>query len=149
MAVEVMQMGRKSSGAASQQGARQEAKQEQRVEPATNSVVLHGTVRRPPQERDLPSGDRLLTLRVVVPRDRVRADERRRSDWVDCVVWQPRLQQRVAKWSEGDRVEVRGALRRRFFCRAGGPETLVEVELLGGRVLRRSEAGARQSSGAR
>lgn len=104
-----------------------------------NQVVLRGTVRHDPADRELPSGSRLVTLRLVVPRPEDAEDGRRRSDWVDCAVWAPGLQQRACRWRAGDQVEVRGALRRRFYrFGAGEKGTRLEVEVLGGRVLRRA-----------
>ncbi len=102
-----------------------------------NEVLLRGRVRHDPAERALQSGTRLVTVRVVVPRED--GDERPRSDWVDCAVWAPRVQRQVLGWREGDQVEVRGALRRRFFrYSAGETGTRLEVEVLGGRLLKRA-----------
>lgn len=108
-----------------------------------NEVLLRGRVRHDPGERELPSGDPLVTVRVVVPRSEAAA-ARRGVDWVDCSVWSRRLQRQVLTWREGDQVEVRGELRRRFFRSGGATGTLLEVELLGGKVLKRAaraEAG--------
>lgn len=101
-----------------------------------NEVVLRGRVRRDPEERTLASGSRLVTVRVVVARE---GDGRAASDWFDCVVWTARCQRQVLGWHEGDQVEVRGALRRRFF-RSGAGETVtrLDVEVQGGKVLRRA-----------
>lgn len=106
---------------------------------AANEVVLRGSVRHDPEQRELPSGSALVTLRLVVPRAEPAGEGARRSDWVDCAVWAPRLQHRIARWRAGDQVEVRGALRRRFYRygTAGEKGTRLEVEVLGGRVLRR------------
>jgi single-strand DNA-binding protein len=111
---------------------------------ALNEVVLHGTVRHDPEERELPSGDALVTLRLVVPRADTAEDGTRRSDWVDCAVWARRLQHRVVRWRAGDQVEVRGALRRRFYRYGvtGEKGTRLEVEVRGGRVLRRGPDAA-------
>ena len=106
-------------------------------EMSDNEVLLRGRVRHDPEERALQSGTRLVTVRVVVPREGT--GERPGSDWVDCAVWAPRVQRRVLGWHEGDHVEVRGALRRRFFrYSAGETGTRLEVEVLGGRLLKRS-----------
>lgn len=106
-------------------------------EMSDNDVQLRGLVRHEPEERELQSGTRLVTVRVVVPR--AGTDERARSDWVDCAVWVPRVQRRVLGWHEGDQGEVRGAWRRRFFrYSAGQTGTRLEVEVLGGRLLKRA-----------
>ena len=44
--------------------------------PVCNQVTLLGRVSAPPEGRDLPSGDRLVTLRVIVDRP----PPKRRSD---------------------------------------------------------------------
>lgn len=104
-----------------------------------NEILLRGRVRHDPEERELQSGTRLVTVRVVVPR--AGSDERPASDWVDCAVWAPRVQRHVLGWHEGDQVEVRGALRRRFFrYAAGGTGTRLEVEVIAGRLLKRAVA---------
>lgn len=104
----------------------------------TNQVLLQGRLSRTPEEKVLPSGDRIWTLRVVVPREE---GERPGVDWVDCAVWGGRLRRSVASWAEGDVVEVSGALRRRFFRTGGGPQSLVEVEAASGRLIRRAGRG--------
>lgn len=93
----------------------------------TNEVKLAGRVSRGPVERELPSGDRVLSFRLSVPRPP--GAQRPGSDWVDCAVWRPRLRRSVARWAEGDEVEVTGALRRRVFRSGGGVVPLVEIEV--------------------
>lgn len=104
-----------------------------------NQVVLRGEIRRDAERRELPSGAALVTVRLVVPRAETAGAGRRTSDWVDCAVWTARLQRRVGTWRAGDRVEVRGALRRRFYrVGSGATGTRLEVEVLGGRMLQRA-----------
>ncbi|HEX6516817.1 MAG TPA: single-stranded DNA-binding protein [Nocardioidaceae bacterium] len=105
-----------------------------------NAVLLRGRVSSAPLERGLPSGDTILTLRLVVARDPtpMTARSKQRSDWVDCVVWGGRARRSVARWRVGDIVEVQGALRRRFFRSNTGSASRVEVEVLGGRVVERA-----------
>ncbi|KRF15552.1 single-stranded DNA-binding protein [Nocardioides sp. Soil797] len=101
----------------------------------TNTVVLEGRLSKAPEEKVLPSGDALWTVRVVVPRP---DGDRPGVDWVDCSVWSGRLRRSVASWHEGDVVEVRGVLRRRFFRVAGAAVSRLEVEATGGKLIRRS-----------
>jgi len=103
----------------------------------TNEVSLQGRLSREPEEKVLPSGDRVWLLRVVVQRP---PGARPGVDWVDCAAWRSRLRQRVAGWHAGDVVAVEGALRRRFYRSGGGPTSTVEVELSGGRLIRRAPA---------
>lgn len=102
----------------------------------TNDVRLAGRVSRGPEERVLPSGDKVVSFRVAVPRPEGSA--RAGSDWVDCAVWSGRLRRSVARWEVGDEVEVRGALRRRVFRTSGGVVPLVEIEVTEGRVVSRA-----------
>ena len=62
------------------------------------------------------------------------------ADWVDCAVWGGRPRRAVSRWGAGDVVEVEGALRRRFFHGGPGMSTRLEVEVLGGRLIRRAGA---------
>ena len=110
------------------------------VPEAVNLVTLRGRVTTTPEERELPSGDRVLGFRVVVARDRspMTAKSKQSSDWVDCVAWGGRVRRSVARWRPGDLVDIDGALRRRFFRAEGRTATRVEVEVLGARLVQRS-----------
>jgi single-strand DNA-binding protein len=93
--------------------------------------------------RQLPSGDSVWTLRVIVDRPAPGAKQRpgQRVDSLECAVWSGRLRKQVAGWSEGDVVQVAGALRRRFFRASGALASRVEVELNRGRIIRRAGSG--------
>lgn len=106
--------------------------------PAVNEVRLVGRVSVDPEERVMPSGDALWSVRLVVRREPGEAKSRQSVDTIDCAVWRPRLQKSVAGWRTGDMVEVQGALRRRFFRSATGAASRVEVEVSRGRIIRRS-----------
>jgi single-strand DNA-binding protein len=102
-----------------------------------NTVCLRGRLSTEPLVRTLPSGDSVWLFRVVVPR--VGPSRGRQSvDALECAVWKGRVRRSVATWHAGDEVEVRGALRRRFFRTAGGSASRVEVEVDGGRLIRRA-----------
>ncbi|HET7682805.1 MAG TPA: single-stranded DNA-binding protein [Marmoricola sp.] len=105
-----------------------------------NEVLLRGRVRSDAELRELPSGTALVTLRVVVPRSQPDPSGRKASDWVDCAVWSARLRARLGGWRAGDLVEVRGSLRRRFYRAGGDTGTRLEVEVSGGRMLRRASS---------
>ncbi len=107
----------------------------------TNTVRLAGRISSAPTERELPSGDRLVTFRVVVARERspMTAKSRQTADWVDCAAWGGRARRSASSWRAGDRVVVEGALRRRFFRAGDGASTRLEVEMTGGRLLARAE----------
>lgn len=101
-----------------------------------NEVVLVGRVSAVPEERELPSGARLVTLRVVVDRpptrDRTRAGAggsgRRAVDVIDVACWSRRTQRSAGGLRPDDVVRVEGALRRRFFAAGGARASRYEVE---------------------
>jgi single-strand DNA-binding protein len=110
------------------------------VAPSRNQVALTGRISSQPVERELPSGDRVVSFRVVVARERtaMTAKSRQISDWVDCAAWGGRVRRTCGFWKVGDHVEIEGALRRRFFRADAGSSTRVEVEVLSGRCLERA-----------
>jgi single-strand DNA-binding protein len=110
---------------------------------AVNEVRLRGRLAADPRLRELPSGDTVWNLRVVVERRVLPGKDkpRQRVDSLECAVWAGRLKKQVEKWEAGDVVEVDGALRRRFFRAGGATASRVEVELTGGRIIRRAGSG--------
>ena len=105
---------------------------------AVNEVRLVGRVSAAPEERTLPSGDSLWTFRVVVSRPAEQRRPRATVDALECAVWAGRPRRSVAALRQGDQVEVRGALRRRFFRGGvGSVASRVEVEVSGLKVIRR------------
>jgi len=103
--------------------------------PARNAVILCGRVSAVAEERTLPSGDTIMTTRVVVDREAVgtgrpgQARSKQRVDAIDCVAWSARVRQTVRRWQLGDRVYLEGALRRRFYRGDHGLVSRVEVEV--------------------
>ena len=103
---------------------------------ALNEVALRGRAAAAGEERTLPSGDVIVTLRVIVPRAGVAArraagacEVRRASvDTIDVVCWTARTRRAALRLAAGDGVEVGGALRRRFFGGPGGRQSRYEVE---------------------
>ncbi len=98
-----------------------------------NEVRLRGRWQGATQ-RDLPSGDVVVTGRLVVPRPEGGVDT------VDCAAWGPGLRRRVLGWGRGSTVEVTGSLRRRFWRTPSGAASRYEVEVRSGRQLRRADA---------
>jgi single-strand DNA-binding protein len=103
-----------------------------------NSIRLVGRVSQPPEERELPSGDRVSTFRVIVPRTEQRGDKPRQSvDALECAAWTAKCRRTVGSWQPDDVVEVTGSLRRRFFAGATGRVSRVEVEVRTAKRIRR------------
>lgn len=96
-----------------------------------NEVRLLGRLPAAAEERALPSGDVLVTFRVVVPRPPAKEQRSKAPpvDAIDCAVWGGPARRTVLGWSPGDQVEVHGALRRRFWRAGGGAASRTEVEV--------------------
>lgn len=101
-----------------------------------NEVVLCGRVAAPAEERELPSGDTIVTARVIVDRDpQASGRSSQRVDTIDCVAWTARVQRSLRQWEAGQPVQVEGAIRRRFFRGTTGAVSRVEVEIKATRRL--------------
>jgi single-strand DNA-binding protein len=106
-----------------------------------NDVVLRGRMSAPAEIRTLPSGDPLLTFRLVVRRPEPRA-RGQSVDVLTCITYDRGLQRRAALWQPGDVVEVEGALQRRFWRTGSGTASVCEVNCRKGRKVPRSAAGS-------
>lgn len=99
-----------------------------------NEVRLRGRVAATPEARVLPSGDELVTLRLVVTRTakspRLKAAARPRAvvDTLDVGCWSAATRRSAIRYRAGDVIEVEGALRRRFFRAGGASASRYEVE---------------------
>jgi len=114
-------------------------------EQGCNEVVLVGRVSAPAEEKVLPSGDVLVSWRVVVdrpPSRRAAAESGKGApvDTIDCVAWTRGVQRTAAGLAAGDVVRVDGALRRRFWRGPVGAASRCEVEVSGVRRLARAQA---------
>lgn len=84
-----------------------------------NVVVLKGRLARPPETRELPSGDRLVAYEVTVERP----DER--ADTVPVLWLNPPIA--AERFAAEDLVVVVGRVRRRFFRTGAGTQSRTEV----------------------
>jgi len=100
----------------------------------TNVAVLVGRLARPAEERELPSGDRLVAYEVTVPRESGRAES-------VAVVWFD-APASAASLDVDEKVVVIGRVRRRFF-QAGG-STQSRTEVVAARVVPTRSKRARQ-----
>jgi single-strand DNA-binding protein len=104
-----------------------------------NEVKLVGKVSATPQVRELPSGDSIVSVRVVVKRKGARPRPNSATiDTIDCGAWTGRAKKTLEKFQPGDLVEVRGSLRRRFQRIDGGAISRYEVEVAGAKKLGRA-----------
>lgn len=122
-----------------------------------NSVHLVGRVAAVGEVRELPSGDTVQVLRVVVPREPSRrrgkagvkagakaAAEARSAasvDTIDVACWTAASRRTAGRLATDDHVEVTGALRRRFFRAGGGVASRYEVEAHTLRAVRAERPG--------
>lgn len=101
-----------------------------------NEVRLRGRVSAPAEERNLPSGDVVAVFRLVVPREGQRAGAGSRAgsvaaaavDTIDVACWSGRARQAARRLKAGDRAEVSGWLRRRFYRTGTATASRYEVE---------------------
>jgi single-strand DNA-binding protein len=111
-----------------------------------NEVALVGRVSAQAEERTLPSGDVLVSWRLVVerPPSRRQPPEGTRPvtvDTIDCVAWSGGVRRTATGFAAGDVVRVEGALRRRFWrAGAGGPASRYEVEVQTAKRLAKAQA---------
>ena len=100
-----------------------------------NVAVLVGRLARPAEERELPSGDRLVSYEVTVPRESERAES-------VPVVWFD-APPSAATLDVDEKVVVIGRVRRRFF-QAGG-RTQSRTEVVAEKVIPARSKRARQA----
>lgn len=107
------------------------------IHAAINTVVLEGRLSGAVEERQLPSGDTLVSFRVIVDRP-PGLRSRQRVDALECVAWSGRVRRSASGWRAGDVVHVEGAVRRRFFRAGQAAASRVEIEVASGRLIRRA-----------
>lgn len=119
-----------------------------------NTVVIAGRVSAAPELRELPSGDELVTFRLVVPRAGRResgtpnrpATDRTTVDVIDVACWTGRTRRSALRLQAGDRARVEGSLRRRFFRAGGATASRYEVEAASVRTVRSGGRSPRSGS---
>jgi single-strand DNA-binding protein len=75
-----------------------------------NEVRLVGRSSGPAIEKEVPSGDKVVEIRIVVARD-----NRDGYDTLDVALWSASLRKRALTLKNDEWIEVVGALRRRFW----------------------------------
>jgi single-strand DNA-binding protein len=93
-----------------------------------NRVSVVGRVSSAAAARTMPSGDEMVTWRVVVNRPPAHGPGPA-FDVVDCVAWSARTRRSALAWAVGDVVALEGALRRRFWRSPGGLQSRCEIEV--------------------
>ena len=75
-----------------------------------NEVRLVGRSSGQALEKELPSGDKVVEMRIVIARD-----NRDGYDTLDIALWSASLRKRALSLKDDEWIEVVGALRRRFW----------------------------------
>jgi single-strand DNA-binding protein len=106
---------------------------------ARNEVVLVGRLPAAPVAKTLPSGDELMSWRLVVDRadGGVQASGVRLPtvDTIDCIAYKAGVRRLARRWSGGEILHIRGSLRRRFWRSTAGPASRYEVEVVEAKKL--------------
>ena len=115
--------------------------------PDLNEVRLVGRLSRSPESRQLPSGDEVTQLRLVVRRAPEPARSRAAAamseaaraarvgvDVIDVSCWSAATRRSALRFAEGDTLEVEGALRRRFY--RVGPAVQSRYDVVAGSLRR-------------
>lgn len=108
-----------------------------------NEIVLVGRLSGATEWRALPDDRQVAVWRLVVEHRNARSPQDG-LDTIRCVTYDETLQEHVRAWSHGDLVEVRGALRHRFWRSPDGPRGLYEVEAAA--VTLRAQSTIREGS---
>ena len=85
-----------------------------------NVTVLQGSLSRPPEQRELPSGDLLVNFEVTVPASGDRKAESVPVSWFDAPA-------AACDLEPDTEVVVVGRVRRRFFRAGGSTQSRTEV----------------------
>lgn len=95
-----------------------------------NQVHLVGKVSAEPEATVLPSGDEVVSFRLVVRRGpRALRRSKQTVDTFDCTAWTAALRRSVLRLAAGTEVEVTGELRRTFSRGGAGAVSFVTVDL--------------------
>jgi len=103
-----------------------------------NEVRLTGRLAAAAVEVELPSGDRLVTWRVVIRRPPSARRGAPTVDTIECAAYRGAVRRAAAGWCPDDEIEVSGALRRRFWRTGTGAASRTEVEVSSARRVRRA-----------
>jgi len=93
---------------------------------ASNEVVLVGRVNAAAKSKELPSGDRVVEFRLIVDRAASRG-KKREVDTLDIAAWSASARKSALAIKPDQWVEVRGAVRRRFWQASGRLPTALQV----------------------
>lgn len=90
---------------------------------SVNEIKIIGRFSGPASEKDLPSGEKVVELRVIVTRD-----DREGVDTISVAVWKSMLRRRALTLQDNQWIVVKGVLRRRFWKSPTGLASRYQVE---------------------
>ena len=96
---------------------------------ASNEVLLVGRVSAVAKSKELPSGDRVVEFRLIVDRAASRG-KKREVDTLDIAAWSASARKSALAIKPDQWVEVRGAVRRRFWQAPHGLASRWQVEAI-------------------
>jgi len=96
---------------------------------ASNEVLLVGRVNAAAKIKELPSGDRVVEFRLIVDRAASRG-KKREVDTLDIAAWSASARKGALAIKPDQWVEVRGAVRRRFWQAPHGLASRWQVEAI-------------------
>jgi len=99
----------------------------------TNEVFLRGRVSSTSEERELPSGDKVVEFRLVIGRsnsESKKTSKRKQVDTLDMAAWSYKSRYAALKLQVDDWVEIRGSVRRRFWQAPSGLASRWQVEVM-------------------
>jgi single-strand DNA-binding protein len=112
---------------------------------------LIGRLSGAPVSKTLPSGDELISWRLVVDRavGGVQASGARLPtvDTIDCIAYKAGVRRLAGRWSGGEILHIRGSLRRRFWRGAQGTASRCEVEVIEAKKLAAAVASVSRRTG--
>ena len=90
-----------------------------------NDLLLRGRVSAEAIEKELPSGDKVVEFRLIVPRQ-----NRDGVDTLDIAAWSAKSRRSALSLKPDEWVEIAGAVHRRFWHGPGGLASRWQVEAL-------------------
>ena len=111
-----------------------------------NEVLLIGRVSGEPEVRQMPSGDEMVSLRLVVRRPAPKvgraSGSRQVIDTIDCGGWLAGPKRAMLGLRSGDTVQIVGSVHRRFYRVGPGPASRYEIEVAKVKRLARAQLSA-------
>jgi single-strand DNA-binding protein len=90
---------------------------------SVNEIKIIGRFSGPACEKELPSGEKVVELRLIVTRD-----DREGVDTISVAVWKSMLRRRALSLQNDQWIVVAGVLRRRFWKSPTGLASRYQVE---------------------